>query len=187
MRSSIFFLAILIAGTALAQGLGRAQYESQFAMHGKDSEHWNVVKMCLNNWGTHPFKGDIKFRLMETSVKVFGLGNNVVDNVPTDYPQLIYIRPSVSVMSKTTYELKNPNGWYCFKSKVNVMSKTVIKAACKAHITTATGKATVLGKSEAEAEGSSKGTTVMGKSVIQRDCGEGDSPPAEDDNKGQMM
>lgn len=172
MKKTLIFMAVaLLATDVAAEGLSQAQYESQFEMADSTSEHWNEVAMCLKNWPNHPFKGKkVKFRVISGGVKVFGLGNNVVDKAKTSYPQLIYIRPSVSVMGKATYELMNPNGWYCFKSKVNVMSKTTIKAACKAHVTTATGKATVLGKSEAEQEGNEKGTTVMGKSVIERDC-----------------
>lgn len=151
-----------------AGGLNQKQYSNRFTLQGNDSRNWPDVEACLKQWGNHPFKNkkSLRFRVIKPGVKIFGLGSNVVDDVKTSYPQLIYIRPSVSVMSKATYKLMNPNGWYCFKSKVNVMGESVIKAACNAHITTAKGKTTVLGKGEKE----NKGTTVLGESHIERDC-----------------
>ena len=148
--------------------LNQQQYSDKFALQDAKSRHWPDVEACLKQWGNHPFKDktNIRFRIIKPDVKVFGIGANVIDNATTSYPQLIYIRPAVSVMSKTTYNLMNPNGWYCFKSKVNVMGKSVIKAACKAHIVTVKGKTTVLGEGEKE----KKGTTVLGESVVERDC-----------------
>lgn len=168
------FLLLFVSLDALAarssDGMSQRQYSNQFPLYGASSRHWPDVELCLEQWGDHPFKNkkDVRFRKIDPDVKIFGLGGNVVDNAKTSYPQLIYIRPAVSVMSKATYKLMNPNGWYCFKSKVNVMGKSVIKAACDAHITTSKGKTTVLGKGEDD----KKGTTVMGKSVIERDCEE---------------
>lgn len=161
-------VALFCVSVANGAGLDQRQYSNQFPLQGYKSRHWPDVETCLKQWGDHPFQDAkrVRFRVIEPDVKIFGLGGNVVDVAETSYPQLIYIRPAVSVMSKVTYELMNPNGWYCFKSKVNVMGKSVIKAACNAHIVTAKGKTTVLGKGEDD----KKGTTVMGKSLIERDC-----------------
>ena len=160
------------------KGLNQKQYGAQFQLHDVRSRYWNDVRACLRNWGDHPFANarELRFRVIDADVKLFGLGDNISDTVQTRYPQLIYIRPQVSVMSKATYELLNNNGWYCFKAKINVMSKTVIKAACDAHIVTTKGKATVLGRGESER----KGTTVLGKSVIERDCEEEDVETEKD-------
>lgn len=172
MKSFRFFILILVGifwvALASAEGLDQKQYGEQFSLKGVGSRNWPDVEACLKQWGDHPFKDkkQIKFRVIKPDVKVFGLGSNIVDNAKTSYPQLIYIRPAVSVMSKTTYKLMNPNGWYCFKSKVNVLGKSTIKAACHAHIVTVKGKATVLG----ESGGEKKGTTVLGESHIVRDC-----------------
>ncbi len=149
-------------------GLNRKEYGGQFALQDNSSRYWPDVQACLGNWGEHPFKqpDELRFRVIDPDLKLFGLGGNVVDTAQTSYPQLIYIRPAVSVMSKATYELMNENGWYCFKAKVNVMSKSIIKTGCNTHVATTKGRTTVLGKGEDE----KKGTTVMGKSVVERTC-----------------
>ncbi len=186
MVNNRLITGVLVAGLLLTvsvrgvaddgvQGLNQKEYGAQFPLQDSSSRYWNDVRACLGNWGDHPFTNtkELRFRVIDPDVKIFGLGGNVVDTVQTRLPQLIYIRPAVSVMSKATYELMNENGWYCFKAKVNVMSKSVIKAACGAHIVTTKGKTTVLGKGEDD----KKGTTVMGKSVIERHCPEDRSTP----------
>lgn len=160
--------SLLCVSAVNAAGLNQQEYSNRFTLQDSTSRYWSDVKACLDQWGNPPFKDikNLKFRVIKSGVKVFGLGSNVVDNTVTSYPQLIYIRPAVSVMSKTTYELMNPNGWYCFKSKVNVLGESVIKAACNAHIVASKGNTAVLGKGEKE----NKGTTVLGESHIERDC-----------------
>jgi hypothetical protein len=161
-------VSLLCISVVYAETLNQQQYSNRFSLHDRSSRYWPDVEACLKQWGDPPFKDlkSLKFRVIKPDVKVLGVGSNVVDDVKTIYPQLIYIRPAVSVMSKTTYKLMNPNGWYCFKSKVNVLGESIIKAACNAHIITSKGAATVLGKGEKE----HKGTTVLGESSIERDC-----------------
>jgi cobalamin synthase len=59
-------------------------------------------------------------------------------------------------------QLLNPNGWYCFRTTVNVMGGLTIKAHCKAHLATTSGD--VLGAAD---EGK-KGVTVMGSTQVER-------------------
>jgi len=164
--SSAVFIS-LFASQSAADDLSLSQYASQYKLYGIDSRYARDVKTCLANFPTHPFKFDkkLKFRVISPNVKVFGLGANISDFSKTNYPQLVFIRPSVNVMSKVVYELLNPNGWYCFKSKVNVMGSSLIKLACDSHLTSTTN-VTVLGKSRGE----QRGTTVMGKSTVKRIC-----------------
>jgi len=162
-------LLILSTIAMSADGLSKVEYAAKYQLYGPSSVHWVDVQSCLVDFPEHhPFKDkkNIRFRVIEPDIKIMSVGSNVADEDITDYPQLIFIRPAINVMSKTTYRLMNPNGWYCFKSKVNVMGKTTIKTACDAHITTTKGNATVLGKSVGENEG----TTVMGKSIVERIC-----------------
>ncbi len=82
------------------------------------------IRNCLNHWQEHPFKsGTPKFRTLTTRVKVMGIGDETVDSVKTDQPDLVLIKPNVTVMSKSTLRLLNPNGWYCMKGKVAVLGK----------------------------------------------------------------
>jgi len=171
-----YILQLAVAGTLLtvsslaisAGGLSKKEYAAKYKLHGSGSSHWEQVKQCIASFPTHPFKNSkkVRFRVIEPSVKVFGIGKNVIDEVTTDYPQLILIRPAVSIMSRSSYMLMNPNGWYCFSSKVNVMGKMTIKTACKTHLTTTRGNTTVFG----ESDGEQAGTTVMGKTVIEKSC-----------------
>jgi hypothetical protein len=135
---------------------------------GKNSEYWPAVKACLEAWGdTHPFKDDskLRFRVLETSVKVFGIGDDISDKDETDDPQLILVRPGVNVMGKLTFHLMNPKGWYCFEKNVTVMAKSEITVACTAQVASAGPGATVLGSSPGKG-----GTTVMGKTTFERTC-----------------
>jgi hypothetical protein len=74
----------------------------------------------------------------------------------------VLVNPGVNVMGGTTLELLNPNGWYCFKSNVNVMGSLRIKAACKAHLASAHDGTTVLGSNS-----DNKSVTVMGKTQVE--------------------
>lgn len=121
------------------------------------------VRTCLANWGEHPFDAsNPQFRTISASVKVFGVGSDIVDQ-PTRNPELVLIEPNVSVMTKSTMNLLNPNGWYCLRKKVNVMSKSVINLHCDAHLASTIQGATVLGSNQ-----NNDGVTVMGKAVINR-------------------
>ncbi len=102
------------------------------------------IASCLRAWGNHPFGTNPPFRTLATSVKVFGIGGNPSDTVHTNAPALILVNPGVNVMGGTTLELLNPNGWYCFRSNVNVMGSLRIRAACKAHLASANDGVTVL-------------------------------------------
>ena len=168
---AVLLVLLLPVTTVVAGGLTRDQYEARFPMQDRNSPNWPDVQACLNAWGTsHPFRNvrKLRFRVIQSSVKVFGLGGDVVDNVATDYPQLIFIKSAVNVMGKSRYRLLNPNGWYCFEDNVNVMGKAIIETACQPHLATSKGASTtVLGKTDADEPGS---VTVLGKTVIQRHC-----------------
>ncbi|MDQ6621317.1 MAG: hypothetical protein M3Z31_16765 [Pseudomonadota bacterium] len=99
---------------------------------------------------------------MATSVKVFGIGRNPSDSAHTDRPALVLVNPGVNVMGGTTLELLNPNGWYCFRSNVNVMGKLTIRASCKAHLASAHDGATVVGSNQ-----SGKSVTVFGNTTVE--------------------
>ena len=65
-------------------------------------------------------------------------------------------------MGRTRLDLLNPNGWYCFKSNVNVMGSLIIKAACTAHLASAHDGTTVLGSNS-----DNKSVTVMGATRVE--------------------
>ncbi|MEQ1638178.1 MAG: hypothetical protein ABL903_15975 [Methylococcales bacterium] len=126
------------------------------------AEEEGLMANCLKAWGNHPFGNNPKYKTLATNVKVFGIGEDPKDSEVTDSPSLVMVNPGVNVMGGTTIELLNPNGWYCFKSQVNVMGGLTIKAHCKAHLASATGGTTVLGS-----DSNKKSVTVMGSTEIE--------------------
>ncbi len=124
------------------------------------------IASCLKAWGTHPFGKNPQYKTLGTSVKIFGIGQNSADTELTNSPSLVLVNPDINIMGGTTTELLNPNGWYCFRSNINVMGKLSIRAHCKAHLAAASDGVTVLGSNSA-----SKSVTVMGSTQVDLvDC-----------------
>jgi len=123
------------------------------------------VKTCLRNWKTHPFKtAEPEFRTIGSKVRVMGVGDELVDTEATTKPELVFVKPTVNVMSKSTIRLLNPNGWYCLKNNVAVMGKTEIELDCKAKLASAGSGATVMGKDDSD----HGNVTVMGKNTVTK-------------------
>ena len=125
----------------------------------------SAIKICLEKFKNHPFdKENPKFRTINASVKVFGIGGNINETKKTNEMELVLIKPAVSVLSKTTYKLLNPNAWYCISSKVAVLAKTTIKLACASRLALIDEGVTVLGQGDEK----SGGVTVLGSSKVER-------------------
>lgn len=122
-----------------------------------------AIAICLSEWDSHPFTSKPTYRVIAPKVTVFGIGKRVNENKTTPGPELVLVKPNVSVMSKNTIVLGNPNGWYCMHNRVNVMSKSIIKLHCTAHIASTSEDVSVLAGGEDD-----QGVTVMGKAVIER-------------------
>lgn len=124
-----------------------------------------AIQNCLDNWGKHPFGKHPKYRVIGTKVNVFGVGGRINETKSTSYPELVLVKPNISVLSKSRMKLKNPNGWYCIHGKVTVLSKMYIELGCKSQATTSREGVTVLAKDDKET-----GTTVLSKAYVIRDC-----------------
>jgi hypothetical protein len=126
----------------------------------------DALKACLKNWGNHPFaEGELNYRTIAPSVSVYGIGTSVRDDRETQQPELVLIKPSVSVFSKGTLKLLNPQGWYCLESKVAVFSDVDIQIDCRANLASAGDGTTVMGSNERR-----DGVTVLGTSKVTRIC-----------------
>jgi hypothetical protein len=121
-----------------------------------------AISNCLKAWGQHPFGAKPRFRVLASSVKVFGIGQSVDDTAITKGPDLVLIDTGVNVMGGNTLQLLNPNGWYCFANNVNVMGSLTIKAHCNAHIAAASNGMTFMG-----GDPSNKSTTVLGGTSVE--------------------
>lgn len=126
-----------------------------------------AIQRCLKNWGEHPFgEGEsYKFKEAQLTVRVLQFGDIQKVDAPTEQPQLVYIEPNVNVLSKVTYSLENPKGWYCFNNNVDVLSKIRFEMHCDAKIASSRDGATVMGADEA-----GKGVTVLGSVRVERRC-----------------
>ena len=133
-----------------------------YAASSSAEEGADAIASCLKAWGTQPFGKNPQYKTLATTVKVFGIGQNPADTERTNSPSLVLVDPTVNVMGGTTMELLNPNGWYCFRSNVNVMGSLSIKADCKAHLASASDGTTVLGTSSGN-----KSVTVMGSTQVE--------------------
>ena|ERR1035437_1505665 len=121
------------------------------------------VASCLKAWGKHPFGKNPQYKTMSTSVKVFGIGPDTADTEPTNGPALVLVNPGVNVAGGSIVQVLNPNGWYCFRTTVNVMGGLTIKAHCKSHLATTSGDLLA-----AENASDVKGVTVMGSTQVER-------------------
>ncbi len=114
------------------------------------------LRKCMNLWGSVPFT-QVKasqVKVMDVSVGVGGglLGSsnpiggvlgtvgsflnigNPKDLEATVEPRLIVIPLSVNLGGNVTFELMNPNGWYCMKAAVGAKSTLNIKLHCTAKL-----------------------------------------------------
>ena len=131
-----------------------------------------TLDACIGSWGSaSPFKkGTPPTKTIATGVKVFGIGSDRGTDEPTAKPSLVLVRPAVNVMGKSVIQLKNPQGWYCFVSNVNVAGKMEIEVPCGAHIASAKEDGTSVGA----VDESNKGVTVFGALRVTRvGCPEG--------------
>jgi hypothetical protein len=114
--------------------------------------HADDLRKCMNLWGSVPFTTvkPSQVKVMDVSVGIGGgllggsnplssLGGlfnfgNPKDTEITSEPRLIVIPLSVNLGGDVTFELMNPNGWYCMKAAVGAKSTLNIKLHCNAKL-----------------------------------------------------
>ncbi len=113
----------------LVLGLSLCSLSLAADREARDDDEINAIRGCLAAWGEHPFNSadEQPFRAISPSVKVLGVGQDVTDETVTDQPQLVLVKPSVNVLTKSNFRLMNPNGWYCFAANVTVLAKSEMK------------------------------------------------------------
>lgn len=148
-------------GIAFAVAMGVLGPVAAAAAQDGDSD--NGIHSCLKAWGKHPFGKNPGYKTLSTAVKVFGIGKDTSDTEETSTPSLVLVNPGVNVAGGKVVQVLNPNGWYCFRTTVNVMGGMTIKAHCKSHLATTSGE--VMGTTK---EGDGKGVTVLGSTQVER-------------------
>jgi hypothetical protein len=103
---------------------------------GADDDDLDALHKCLSKWQGNPFNGTQvnNFRRIAAAVTVGGFGNAVNDTEETAAPFLILIDAGVNVGGAPTYQLLNPNGYYCMKVNVNVSTAFTINLHCNARL-----------------------------------------------------
>lgn len=163
-RTPVAFEAMRIFVLLLSWLLGLSCVTFAERRAGDPTEE-DTVAACLSSWGDQPFgrAEDARFKVLSASVKVLGIGVDIVDDAVTSEPQLVLVKPSVNVLGKSNFRLLNPNGWYCFESAVTVLAKSVITAHCSAHLASSIDGVAVAGGNHG-----TEGVTVLGTSVVKR-------------------
>lgn len=67
-------------------------------------------------------------------VSVFGQGTAINDQLRTDGPALTLVVAGVNVGGTPVYNFLNPNGYYCIKVGVNVMTNLTVNMHCNARL-----------------------------------------------------
>lgn len=100
-----------------------------------DDKDIDALHKCLSKWKGHPFKGTVdNYYRIAASISIGGMGNAIKDTERTDEPFLILVDAAVNVGGAPTYELMNPNGYYCMKVNVNVLTSLNINLHCNARL-----------------------------------------------------
>lgn len=94
------------------------------------------IERCLALWGDNsPFGQTItNYEKIYASVTIGGSGTPINDTVRTEEPKLILVVAGVAVGSNVTYNMLNPNGYYCVKVSVNVQTNATYNVHCNAAV-----------------------------------------------------
>ena len=128
------------------------------------------IAACLKAWGDHPFGKNPKFKTLDTSVKMFGIGKGAGDTERTSAPSLVLINPIVNVMGGSTVELLNPNGWYCLRTTVSIVGGVNIRAHCKAQLAASSDDKAAVANNGENRGIKNLNVTVIGSVSIERPC-----------------
>ena len=117
---------------ALERGSGTEELPT---IPGATEADLEALYKCLSKWPGHPFKGNVEnYRKIAASVTVGGYGNAIDDSRVTEEPFLILLTAGVNVLGAPTYQLLNPNGYYCINVNVNVKTQLTVNLDCRARL-----------------------------------------------------
>ena len=92
------------------------------------------MEKCSTAWGTQPPVAFDVVRKIKASVSVGSSGTTLSDQANTSGPVLTLLYAGVNVGGTPTWELLNPQGWYCIIVNVNVGTKLTVKLAKEAKL-----------------------------------------------------
>lgn len=156
---------------SLANAADQAEYDKKYGTQKPTPSQTAALNRCIQGWGDEaPWDSaaDQKVRVISTQVRVMGFGGTEpVDDLKTDYPQLVLLEPSVSVATKTTYKLLNPNGWYCFHTATTALAVSRVELACEAHLANSSDSGVAVIASDETGKGDG-GVVVLGQFEVNK-------------------
>ena len=117
---------------------------------GGSESNQNSLQTCYDIWGDHPFRDPAQqtFTNVDVIIRVMGLGAEEYRDEPTSEPVLYLVGMNVNYLTRTTYWLNNPNGWYCFYNNITVMARQEVQLVEGAHIADANDSIHILGSGD---------------------------------------
>jgi hypothetical protein len=109
-----------------------------------DSAEMTAIGKCMTSWSAIKPQKFTQVRKVYASVAVLSSGTAIKDEVATDGPALVLIYAGVNVLGDAKWELRNPNGWYCVVTNVNVLANLTVQIAREAKLTDSAVKVDVL-------------------------------------------
>lgn len=93
-----------------------------------------AIGNCSKAWGKAPPTSFETVRKIHASVSVGSSGVTLADKAQTTGPSLTLLYAGVNVGGSPTWELSNPNGWYCIIVTVNVGTNLTVRLAQTSHL-----------------------------------------------------
>lgn len=93
-----------------------------------------ALQNCVVKWKDNLPARFATYRRTAAQVSVMGYGTALNDTLRTTEPSLILVVAAVNVGGKPVYNLLNPNGYYCVKVGVNVLTALEVNLNCAAHL-----------------------------------------------------
>ena len=102
---------------------------------GASTDDVIVLNKCMEKWKTLPWTGTVpNFRKIYAAVNIGGSGVTINETTRTAQPELVLIYAGVNVGGSTSWNLMNPNAYYCMKVNVNVQTQFAINLHCNARL-----------------------------------------------------
>ena len=125
------------AGIASGQTPGAGGPSALSLSPGTSQINADAIAHCLASWGANNPFGPNKTTAdatLDVSVKVGNISAPINDITVTAQPRLVLIPAVGSIAGIMTYNLLNPNGWYCLMADVHIGSSAWINIKSGAHL-----------------------------------------------------
>lgn len=130
-----------------------------------EQEKYDIQK-CARAWGQQPPVSIENVRKIKASVSIGSTGITLRDEANTSEPVLTLLYAGVNVGGSPTWELLNPQGWYCIVVNVNVGTKLTVKISKDAKL--ADSKVAVNVDSQTNGTTAAVGVNVGSEIIVEK-------------------